>query len=136
MLILIISVIISLPGVLTRWVFLERPIGKLLALGVVAPIWLILVIMYEASGGEGPKAFISLGCVLMYWAFVAPLKKGQDKKWNPHDQDRLLRQAASLMFRAAPRESQRYYLRKVAGLKETDAALDRLLDADVLKRSR
>ena len=71
---------------------------------------------------------------LLTWLGIGLGANVPEDPMNRYDQDRLLRQAASLMFRAAPRESQRYYLRKVAGLKETDAALDRLPDAGVRKR--
>lgn len=50
---MLLSLIIALPGILVRWVFLKRPIGKVKALIIVVPIWVILLWLFHSGGGEG-----------------------------------------------------------------------------------
>jgi Short C-terminal domain len=72
---MLLSLVIALPGILTRWVFLKRPIKKLTALVIVAPTWILLLWMYHQGGGEGSPIFITLGSIFMYIAFVAPFSQ-------------------------------------------------------------
>jgi len=71
---MLLSLLIALPGVLIRWVFLRRPVQKSTGAIIAGLVWLVLVSLYFYGGGEQTPIFTGVGAILLYLALTAPIK--------------------------------------------------------------
>ena len=69
---ILVSVVIALPAMLLRYVFVKRPISKPVALACVVPGWIGLVSLGHLAGWGDTPVFIHVGTILSFSALVAP----------------------------------------------------------------
>lgn len=71
---MLLSLLIALPGVLFRWVFLRRAVQRSTGAIAAGLVWLVLVSLYFYGGGEQTPIFTGVGAILLYLALTAPKK--------------------------------------------------------------